>query len=214
MVEVSSINDIARLAGALERVPKPILALKYEGGYKFMVHGDQVLDFSIFFYTVSNDKSQYLAYELDSKGERVELVEGIGEHGRVYLPIISISKVPKFFDGGKGERLSSLMEPIEVEDLPSLVKLSMYKLYYDEVAVPLFVSEEGDGWYIGSVVQIGEADGSAFYFYTRLGPKAPSGNFLRVDPSKIKELDFKAGIGEHGYYYIKLIKLKDKVGIR
>jgi hypothetical protein len=214
MVEVSSINDIARLAGALERVPRPILALKDGERYKFMVHGDQVLDSSIFFYAISDSKAQYLAYELSSRGERVEFVEGVGEHGKVYLPIISISRAPKFFISRKGEGLSSLMEPIEVEDLPSLVKLSIYKLYYDEVAVPLFVSEEGDGWYIGSVVQIGETDGGAFYFYTRLGPKAPSGNFLRVDPSKITELDFKAGIGEHGYYYIKLIKLKDKVGIR
>ncbi len=214
VLKVKDVRDLARLAGALERVPKPILSIREGDAYLFIAFGDKVSDYSIFFSCKSKRISHYILYRVDSRGERVEFLNKVGEEKAIYIPIIHLNKMPKVLEKAERRELVSYLEPIEVENLPSLVKLSLYKYYYDEQNIPLFLSIEENEFYIGAIAQVTESDDQGFYFYVKVREIPEDACFVKVDMVDVENVKFTDRVEGHGYHYIKLIKLEDSIGIR
>ncbi len=214
VLEVKDVKDLARLAGALERVPKPILSIKEGDAYLFIAFGDEVSDYSIFFSCKSKRTSHYILYRVDSRGEKIEFLNKVGEEKAIYIPIIHLNKMPKVLEEAEKRRLVLYLEPIEVEDLSSLVKLSLYKYYYDEQNIPLFLSIEENGFYIGAIAQVTEGDDQGFYFYVKVRDVPRNACFVKVDMSDVENVRFTDKVEGHGYHYIKLIRLESSIGIR
>ena len=94
--------------------------------------------------------------------------------------------------------------PIELEDLSSLAKLSFG---YEEAPFPLFAFKQNDKWFMGVFLNFNE-DGPSYFCHVSLDEE-PTKPFLKYTTSKNSEPEFVNHTGDHGYSYIKIIKLKD-----
>ena len=95
-------------------------------------------------------------------------------------------------------------QPIELEDLSSLAKLSFG---YEEAPFPLFAFKQKNKWFLGVFLNFNE-DGPSYFCHVSLDEE-PLKPFLKYTTSKNSEPEFVTHTGEHGYSYIKIIKLKD-----
>ncbi|MGC9189383.1 MAG: hypothetical protein ACP5GG_01520, partial [Conexivisphaera sp.] len=69
-VELHSKEDVARLACALEKIPKPVLALRKDDGYMVGSIGEELQDGSVlFFYHEESTVGDYLCYRIDGGRE-------------------------------------------------------------------------------------------------------------------------------------------------
>ncbi len=208
-VEVESLLDLGRFAAALERLPRTILSIRKGEGYKMAIFVEELDDTLIFLEGRSERSSQFLMYEATSVEDRIEFVEKVREYAASYIPVIQLAEEPEFLKGKKG--FVPPLRPVKVESLTDLVKLALYKLHYDESPVPLYLSEEEDGHHLGAIVKVVEGEGPSYYFHAEV--EGTEGGFLKVNTADVRDVKFSKGVGEHGYLYIKVIKLKGKLGL-
>lgn len=208
-MDVESLLDLARFAAALERLPRSIISFKEGGGYRMAVLVGELDETLAFLTTTSEEVDQFLRYEVGASGEKAEFVEKRRDHSSNYIPMINLAERPDFLKCKKG--LIPPLKPVKLSDLASLVKLAMYKLYYDECPIPLYLSREDDGLHLGAMTKITEGGEDVYYFHTRVDEV--EGNFLKVNISDIRDIKFSKGIGEHGFLYMKIIRLRDRLGL-
>lgn len=208
-IEVSNIHDFGRLVCAFERTP--LLTFSFKSGKDDLLATQ--IDFLnnipvIYYVKHSCGAGQYLAYRNNSGIEDVSIVENIQNPSVVYSPIISVEKFPTIFWRRPKGAKNMNYAPIKLSNFQSLVKIASYKMIYEESPLPLFVfkSTKKSKYIVGTALNMAESDGVSYFYYAAI-PENPKNSFIRYSSLKSEDPTFTNNIGEHGYIYIKLIKL-------
>ncbi len=81
---------------------------------------------------------------------------------------------------------------------------------YDEPPLPLFLfRERGGGAILGAPMSTNENDSISYFYYVALDGEEPKEPFLRYTSLKSEQPVFSARLEEHGYIYLKVIRLKE-----
>jgi hypothetical protein len=203
-VRLVSLHELGRLSCALERAPFPLFAFKHDDSIRIAAQADLFLGTPVFYYIDSDAAGEFLAYRNSGDGEDVQLVSSANNASYLYAPVIRIDKMPPGLDPKKS--FDDKFMSIQVQDLPSLVKVGTYKMLFEEPPLPLFSFKNDSGWIIGTFARIDDYEEASLFFYSRTGEEPASG-FVKYAPDKISETTFVKKTDEHGFYYIKVIKL-------
>ena len=205
-VRLNSITDLGRLSCALERAPFPLFSFKHDGSTRIAAQADLFMGTPIFYYCDSENGGEFLAYRSTGDAEEVQLVQSAGNATYLYAPVIRVNKMPEPLTP-KGDFSDKFMS-VEVMDLSSLVKVGTYKMLFEEPPLPLFAFKNGTGWVFGAFARIDDYEEASVFFYTR-STEPPGSGFIRYSPDKLAETAFVNRTDEHGYYYIKVVKLDE-----
>lgn len=214
-------NDFGRLVCALERSPSPIFSLTLN---KEQVLGVQTefIDRNPVIYYVKNhaiQNNQYLAYRINSLVEEVIISESAANSSYVYSPIINIDKLPIQLTKKARPTKKTLYTSIKLKDMASLAKIAGYKTIYEEPPLPLFLihnnnmqntknlkTENDNKMIIGTIINVIETESLPYFYYYPLDFE-PGEVFLRYSSQRIEQPSFSNNLNEHGYIYLKIIKL-------
>jgi hypothetical protein len=177
-VQVESPLEFTRLVCALERMPRVSFLHEHNG-------------------------KKVLSVQMDLLKEKPVLVNTTIDNSKLYSPIIKIKSLPTSLK--PDTNLSpEKYQPIELEDLSSLAKISYG---FEEAPFPLFAFPYKEKWFVGVFMNFNE-DGPSYFCHVSL-KNEPTKPFLKYTTTKDSEPEFIEHTGEHGYSYIKIIKLKD-----
>ncbi len=203
-IKLGSLVELGRLSCALERAPFPLFAFREGKSIRIAAQADLFMGTPIFYYFDAEASGEFLAYRNSGDGEDVQLVGAANNASFLYAPVIRINKMPETLEPKKD--FPDKFMSIEVEDLASLVKVGTYKMLFEEPPLPLFAFENQDGWLIGTFARIDDYEEASIFFYTKT-KGAPTSGFVKYSPDKISETAFVSRTDEHGFYYIKVVKL-------
>jgi len=204
-VRLESILDLGRLSCALERAPFPLFAFKHGKVTRIAAQADLFMGTPIFYYFDTGQVDEFLAYRITGEGEEVQLVNSASNASYLYAPVIRVQKVREL-PAQKAELQVKFMA-IEVENIPSLVKVGAYKTLFEEPPLPLFAFKDAGSWVVGTFARIDDYEEASIFFYTRT-KEEPSG-FLRYSYDKITETTYVKRTDEPGFHYIKVVKLTE-----
>ena len=201
-IQVNSILEFTRLVCALERAPRVSFLHDYNGKKILSVQMDVLKEKPIVYYTHLENNGDYLCYGLNGGKEQSEIVNTTSDASKLYSPIVRIKSLPKTLQPGNGTM--DRYQPIELEDLSSLAKLTWG---FEEIPFPLFLFPHGDKWLIGVFMNFND-EGTSYFCHVvlDLDPQMP---FLKFSTTDGTHPTFVENISKHGYSYIKIIKLKD-----
>jgi hypothetical protein len=202
-IGVDSLLDLGRLSCALERAPFPLFAFRAGKGTRIAAQADLFMGTPIFYYFDNGTVDEFLAYRITGEGEEVQFVSSASNASYLYAPVIRVRKMPKPLEAKRG--FDDKFISVEVENIPSLVKVGAYKTLFEEPPLPLFAFKEGEEWVLGTFARIDDYEEASIFFYTRVREE-PSG-FLRYTYDRITETTFVKRTDEPGYHYIKVIRL-------
>jgi len=131
------------------------------------------------------------------------MVDSTIDNSKLYSPIVKIKSLPKSLQPSSNTSTEKY-QPIEFEDVGSLAKLSYG---FDEAPFPLFSFPSNGKWFLGVFLNFNE-DGDSFFCYVVLNEE-PSEPFLRHTTTNGSQPTFVDNTSEHGYSYIKIIKLQE-----
>lgn len=200
-IQVSSTLEFSRLVCALERAPRISFLHEHEGKKILSVQMDILKEKPIVYFTPLESKGHYLCYALKGGKEQTEIVDSTSDASRLYSPIVRIKSLPDTLKPGNGT--ADRYEPIELEDLASLTKLTYG---FEENPFPLFLFPRNDIWLIGVFMNFTE-EGTSYFCHVVLD-NDPQKPFLKFTNNN-SEPSFVKIPSEHGYSYMKIIKLKD-----
>ncbi len=200
-IQVSSTLEFSRLVCALERAPRISFLHDHEGKKILSVQMDILKEKPIVYYTPLEHNGHYLCYELRGGKEQTEIVDSTSDTSRLYSPIVRIKSLPDTLRPGNGT--ADRYQPIELEDLASLAKLTWG---FDENPFPLFLFPHNDKWLVGMFMNFTE-EGTSYFCHVVLD-EDPQKPFLKFSNNN-SEPSFVKNPSEHGYSYVKIIKLKD-----
>jgi len=203
-VELDSLVELGRLSCALERAPFPLFAFKHGGSVRIAAQADLYMGTPIFYFFDSEKAGEFLAYRNSGDGEDVQLVASANNASYLYAPVIRINKMPPALSPKKD--FQDKFMSVEVQDLPSLVKVGTYKMLFEEPPLPLFAFKNGEGWIIGTFARIDDYEEASIFFYAKMEDQPRSG-FVKYSPDKLAETSFVKKTDEHGFYYIKVVRL-------
>ena len=206
-VKLESLTELGRLSCFQERAPFPLFAITKGSSHWVAAQADLFMGVPIFYYAETKESGEFLAYKKGPDGEEVHLVGGANNASFLYAPMIKTLKLPARLDPRTDfpDRFMSM----EVKDLQSLAKVATYKMFFEEPALPLFAYKEGGGWVIGTFARIDDYEEASIFFYWRSG-QAPASGFIRYASDKIADTGFVTKTEEHGYQYVKVVKLAEK----
>ena len=209
-VELASIKELARLACAIERAPLPVFAIESENEIVLSVQFDLFMGRPIFYFTKTRERKAHLAYRNLSGVEEVILTDSATHPTFIYAPVIGIKKLPAMFEKALHSQpeIKEKFLSMEVSDLPSLAKISSYKMLFEEPPIPLYAFEVSKKWVAGAFARIDDYEEASLFFFVRLN--APPDTFLRYSMQKTDGTSFTNKIEEHGYVFIKVIRLASK----
>ncbi len=220
-IQLAGINDLARLAAALEVVPLPVYALRLQNRDVLAVGVSVGLARPLFCYVETGHSGEFIAYRAYMSSEEVNMVDTASNPAYSYAPIIRVKEMPRKMFKGRKEMHA---ETIVMDDLGSLTKLVLYRYMREEVLTPLFLmkhSVDGKGKGKGkdkqdasSTTIIGmfmssDEDGAPYFCYTVLD-HMPEGNFVKYSSQIGEGPEFTNDIDGHGYIYMKVIRMKDE----
>ena len=218
-VELSDMKDFGRLVCALERAPLPAFSLRMNNEYIFAVQTDFIDGRPVIYFVNSpqDRDGQYLAYRIIGGIEEVMVVDSIVNPSFVYSPIINIDKFPSALTKISRVQKKSGYLAIRLKDLSSLAKVAAYKTIYDEPPLPLFLFKDYNGTdrrvndsnsrlIVGATMSLNESETKSYFYYVILNEE-PKDHFLRYSSQKIEQPSFCGRLDEHGYIYLKLIRL-------
>jgi hypothetical protein len=205
-VELDGIKDLARLACALEKAPLPIFSMQLHGDHMLATQVDLIMGRPVIYYVRTDSSGEFLAYRNNGGLEDVALVNALTNPSYVYAPIIQVEKIPaNMMKSGRVGRNSGYLS-IKLKDLTSLAKVSVYKMIYEEPPLPLFLFKNGT-LVMGAFMSAGDNSDAAFFYYIDID-SVPSLPFLKYSAQRPDKPSFTNSIDEHGYLYMKVIKLK------
>ena len=143
-IQVNSTLEFTRLVCALERAPRVSFSHNHDGKKILSVQMDVLKQKPIVYYTPLESNGDYLCYGLKSGKEESDIVDSTSDSSKLYSPIIRIKSLPKTLQPGNGTL--DRYQPIELEDLSSLAKLTWG---FDDVPFPLFLFPHNDKWLLG-----------------------------------------------------------------
>jgi len=201
-IQVNSTLEFSRLVCALERTPRVSFLHDYDGQKILSVQMDILKEKPIVYYTPLKNIGHYLCYGLKSGKEESEVVDTTSDASKLYSPIVRIKSLPKTLRPGNGTL--DRYQPIELEDMSSLAKLTWG---FDEIPFPLFLFPHNDKWLIGIFMNFNE-EGTSYFCHVVLD-NDPQKPFMKFSSTNGSEPIFVENPSEHGYSYVKIIKLKD-----
>jgi hypothetical protein len=205
-IELDNIKDLARLACALERTPLPIFSMKLRGDDILATQVDLLRGKPVIYYAKTKSSGEFLAYRNAGGVEEVVLVNALTNPALVYSPIIQVEKIPAIMMKDTKAGKNSGYISIKLKDLASLAKMSSYKMVYEEPPLPLFLFKNGN-LVLGTFMSTNDGDDTAFFYYIDMN-SMPVQPFLKYSAQKAEKPTFTSSIDEHGYIYMKVIKLK------
>lgn len=200
-IQVYSTLEFSRLVCALERAPRISFLHEHEGKKILSVQMDVLKEKPIVYYTPLENQGHYLCYDFRGGKEQTEIVDSTSDASRLYSPIVKIKTLPSTLRPGNGTL--DRYEPIELEDLASLAKLTYG---FEETPFPLFLFPHNEKWLIGVFMNFTE-DGTSYFCHVVLN-EDPQRPFLKFTNNN-SEPTFVENPSEHGFSYVKIIKLKD-----
>lgn len=201
-IEVDSTLEFSRLVCAFEHAPRISFLHDHEGRKVISVQMDLLKDRPIIYYAaVNKNVGDYICYGFDRGIEEHNIVSSASDNSKAYSPIVRIRRMPDKLKAGNGT--NDAYSPIELEDLASLAKLNYG---FDDAPFPLFLFPVDGRWFVGMFTTFND-DGSAYFCYVTLDDE-PSGPFLKYATNNGTAPSFVRDPAEHGYSYIKTIKLK------
>lgn len=201
-IQVYSTLEFSRLVCALENAPRVSFLHEHNGKKVLSIQVDILKNKPIVYFTPMEHNGHYLCYGLNGGKEESTIVDSTSDSSKMYSPIVKIKSLPSTLKPGNGT--PDRYQPIELEDLPSLAKLTWG---FEEIPLPLFLFPRNDKWLIGIFVNFNE-DGPSYFCHVVLD-KEPQKPFLKFSASTGTEPSFVASPSEHGYSYAKIIKLKE-----
>ena len=207
-------NELGRLACALERAPLPTFASNHgEGEYWISTQLDFFSGSPVFYFARSSEAKHFLGYRTTSGGEEVSLVDVPINPSTVYAPVIEVLKFPRMFEAGMSSPSKQTKMPkflsLQVKDLMSLVKVATYKIMFEEPPLPIFaLPQKQDRWIVGTFTRIEEFEEASIFFYYEQ-EKKPENNFVGYSTAKAQAY-FTNRTDEHGNFFVKIIRLKTK----
>ncbi|CAN5881110.1 hypothetical protein BH23THE1_BH23THE1_06930 [soil metagenome] len=222
-IKLKSLNDFARLVCSLERIPIPIYEYSYQDTDIFAAQLDTLNGHSITYY-VDNMKSgetQYLSYKFNNNTEEAALVTSIKDTSALYSPIIKLSVPPQSFLKPAKIGPTTKFIGIGLRDLFSLSKLVAFHTIYEESTLPLFLfpkpessepglldKESSTKYVLGSHLNLIDSSDTSYFCYVLL-EKEIEKYFMKFSVQKSNPPSFSNHIDEHGFIYLKIIKLHD-----
>jgi hypothetical protein len=200
-IQVSSTLEFSRLVCALERAPRISFLHEHEGRKILSVQMDVLKEKPIVYYTPLEHNGHFLCYALRGGKEQTDIVNSTSDASKLYSPIVRIKSLPDTLRPGNGT--TDRYQPIELEDLASLAKLTWG---FEENPFPLFLFPRKDKWLIGVFMNFTE-EGTSYFCHVVLD-EDPQYPFLKFSNNN-SEPSFVKNPSEHGYSYVKIIKLKD-----
>lgn len=201
-IQVASPLEFSRLVCALERAPRVSFLHDHYGKKILSVQMDILKEKPIVYYTSLDNYGHYLTYGFRAGKEESGIVDSTSDASRLYSPIVKIKSLPDTLKPGDGT--DDKYQPIELEDLSSLAKLTWG---FDEIPFPLFSFPHKNQWCVGVFMNFNE-DGPSYFCYVVLDDE-PDKPFLKFTTNIGVEPTLVDNTSEHGYSYIKIIKLKD-----
>jgi len=201
-IQVHSTLEFTRLVCALERAPRVSFLHDYDGKKILSVQMDVLKEKPIVYYTQLENNGHYLCYGLKGGKEESEIVDTTSDASKLYSPIVRIKSLPKTLQPGNGTL--DRYQPIQLEDMSSLAKLTWG---LEEIPFPLFLFPHNDKWLIGVFMNFND-EGTSYFCHVVLDSD-PQKPFLKFTTTNSSEPTFVENPAEHGFSYIKIIKLKD-----
>jgi hypothetical protein len=208
-IPLAGLKDFGRLVCALERAPMPAFALTV-GGKQVLAAQLDIINGRPVIYTAEANvgSSQYLAYRVSHGIEEVMFADSVGNPTFVYSPILNVEKFPPALSKSARVEKGTGYTVIKLKDMASLAKVAAYKTIYEEAPLPLFLAKQhgGKATIIGTIMSVSENDSLSYFYYVLL-PSEPSEPFLRYASQKPEQPTFCGNLDEHGYIYLKVIRL-------
>jgi len=201
-IQVNSTLEFSRLVCALERAPRVSFLHDYDGQKILSVQMDILKEKPIVYFTPLENIGHYLCYDLKGGKEKSEIVNTTSDASKLYSPIVKIKYLPKTLRPGNGTL--DRYQPIELEDMSSLAKLTWG---FDEIPFPLFLFPHKDQWLIGVFMNFNE-EGTSYFCHVVLD-RDPQKPFIKFSSTNGSEPIFVENPSEHGFSYVKIIKLKE-----
>jgi len=202
-VGLGSLLDLGRLSCALERAPFPLFAFKQGKGTRIAAQADLFMGTPIFYFFDNGGVDEFLAYRITGEGEEVQMVSSASNPSYLYAPVIRVEKMPAPL--AAKEDFQDKFMSVEVENIPSLVKVGAYKTLFEEPPLPLFGFKDGASWLVGTFARIDDYEEASIFFFART--KEEPSPFLRYSYDKITETTYVKRTDEPGFHYIKVVKL-------
>ena len=115
--------EFTRLVCALERAPRVSFLHEHKGAKVLSVQMDFLKESPVIYYTPVENFSHYLCYGFRSGKEEAVMVESTLDASKMYSPIVKIKSLPRSLQPSP-ENNTAKFQPIELDDLGSLAKLS------------------------------------------------------------------------------------------
>ena len=205
-VEVYNMAEFSRLVCALERIPRTSFSFSLDGRNIISVQMDVLKERPVNYYVLVERIGHYLSYGLKGGKEDCDIVNTMTNPTYLYSPIVRVKSLPNTLRPETNTDPAVMYEPLELEDLASLIKLSYG---FEESPFPLFAFSDGGKWFAGLFMTFNESDEISYFCHVRLDYE-PTKPFLKYSSKDGTEPTFVNSISDHGYSYLKVIKLKDK----
>jgi len=202
-IHVRSPWEFTRLVCASERSPSVSFLHEHKGAKVLSVQMDLLKQSPVIYYTPVENFNHYLCYGFKSGKEESVMVDSTIDTSKMYSPIVRIKSLPQSLKPSP-ENNTAKYQPIELDDLASLAKLSYG---FEEAPFPLFAFPFKGQWFLGVFLNFNE-DGDSFFCYVVLNEE-PIKPFLKHTTSNGSEPILVDNTSEHGYSYIKIVKLHE-----
>lgn len=207
-VELSSFDDLARLACALQEYPKRVYSQELDGT-RIISSSLTLANTLLIFYTPMPKSGRYVSYRVDSGKEICDIVESTKTNSN-YAPIIhmesKISSLPV-----QSKKISDQFHPIQVKDLGSLARLTYDPEFPDEQNLTLYALPHNKSWVMGYITSL-EMDEVYYNFnYVKLDLE-PTKHFVKYRGNQGQDPEFSDNF-DHGYSYLPIVKIKSEHSI-
>jgi hypothetical protein len=207
-IALANLKDFGRLVCALERTPLPAFSLQFNRHEVLAVQTDMINGRPVIYYAQEDAKDgQYLAYRVSNGIEEVLLASSVDNPTYVYSPILKVEKFPRSLAKSARMGKGSGYTVIKLKDLSSLAKVAAYKTMYDEPPLPLFLFKDRGGKIVLGTTMSANDNETISYFYYLILEEEPKEPFLRYSSQRIDQPTFSTRLDEHGYVYLKVIRL-------
>jgi len=207
-VELSSFDDLARLACALQEYPKRVYSQELDGT-RIISSSLTLANTLLIFYTSVPKSGRYVSYQVNSGKEICDIVESTKTNSN-YAPIIhmesKISSLPV-----QSKKISDQFHPIQVKDLGSLSRLTYDPEFPEEQNLTLYALPHNKSWVMGYITSF-EMDEVYYNFnYVELDSE-PTKHFIKYQGNQGQDPEFSDNF-DHGYSYLPIVKIKSEHAI-
>jgi hypothetical protein len=203
-IEVNDMIEFSRMVCALERVPRTTFYFELDGKKIISVQMDLLKERSVNYFVTTEKKGHYLSYGFKAGKEEYDVVNTVSNPMYIYSPIVRLKTLPETMKPETTSVSEVVYEPIELEDLTSLIKLSYG---FEESPFPLFAFPSYAKWHLGVFMNFNESDERSYFCHVKLDYE-PTKPFLKYSSKDGWEPSFVNTVSDHGYSFLKVIKLK------